>query len=148
MKEYEFKTAISDDKRHEAMLLGFKSFGHIMKFDSFTKYLLSITDWKKSFYIVDEEDIIVGIYLIGNNNLPIKNPKYNCLVGVEGILLVVDEDLRGLGFGNRLKDLPKTLGVDYIWGQQFKILGNLKDWLKRRELVAETNDVFITAEIF
>lgn len=148
MKEYEFKTGITEDKRHEVILLGYQSFSHTMTFDSFNNYLLSVTNWSKSFYIIDEEEVIVGIYLIGDNQIPIKNSKYTNLIGIEGVLLAVDEELRGIGFGNRLKDMPKSLGVGYIWGQQFKILGNLKDWLKRRKLVAETNDVFITAEIF
>jgi len=52
-----------------------------------------------------------------------------------------------MGWGNKLKDAPKTLDVDYIWGQQFKGLNNLEDWLKRRELIHETQDIYITAEI-
>lgn len=148
MKEYEFKQAIPKEKQYEAILFGYQSFSHTIKFDSFNTYLKSTTDWDKSFYLIDEEEIIVGVYLIGNNQLPIHNEKYNDLNGVEGVLLAVDEDIRGFGFGNRFKDMPKTLGVDYIWGQQFKLLGNLEDWLKRRELVFETSDVFITAEIF
>jgi hypothetical protein len=63
-------------------------------------------------------------------------------------LLAVDKSIRGMGWGNKLKDYPKTLGIDYIWGQQLKTLNNLNDWLKRRELVGETNSVYITAEIF
>lgn len=148
MKEYEIKRSIPKEKQYEAILFGYNFFSFTMKFDSFNTYLKGETDWKKSFYLVDEEDVIVGVYLIGDHNLLIKNPKYNNLKGVEGLLLAVDEDLRGFGFGNRLKDMPKTLGVDYIWGQQFKALGNLEDWLKRRELVFETSDVYITAEIF
>ncbi len=148
MKEYEIKTSIPKEKQYEAILFGYQFFNHTMLFNNFNNYLKGETDWEKSFYLVDEEDIIVGVYLIGDHNLLIKNKKYDGLVGVEGLLLAVDEDIRGFGFGNRLKDMPKTLGVGYIWGQQFKALGNLEDWLKRRELVFETSDVFITAEIF
>lgn len=148
MKEYDFKTSIIKEKQDEAILFGYQFFSHLMNLDNFNKYLKSVTDWDKSFYIVDENDIIVGVYLIGNYKLPIQHEKYDDLVGVEGLLLAVDEDIRGLGFGERLKDMPKTLGIDYIWGQQFKSLGNLEDWLKRRELIFETGDVYITAEIF
>ncbi len=148
MKEYEIKTSIPKENQYEAILFGYQFFNHTMLFNVFNNYLKAETDWEKSFYLVDEEDIIVGAYLIGNNQLPIPNNKYKDLIGVEGVLLAVDEDLRGFGFGNRLKDMPKTLGVDYIWGQQFKVLGNLEDWLKRRELIFETGDVYITAEIF
>jgi hypothetical protein len=62
--------------------------------------------------------------------------------------LVVDKEIRGQGWGNKLKEYPKTLEVDYIWGQQLKTLNNLEDWLKRRELLGETVGVYITAEIF
>jgi hypothetical protein len=34
------------------------------------------------------------------------------------VLLAVDESIRGMGWGNKLKDYTKTLNVDYIWGYQ------------------------------
>jgi hypothetical protein len=100
--------------------------------------------------LVTDEDKILGVYLLGDNQLTdfVDAEKYEGLRGVEGVLLFIDSSIRGLGYGNKLKDYPKTLGYDYVWGQQFKGLKNLDDWLKRRELVATTNDVYITAEIF
>jgi predicted NAD-dependent protein-ADP-ribosyltransferase YbiA (DUF1768 family) len=98
----------------------------------------------------DPDDKILGVYLLGDTQLTdyVDAPKYEGLRGVEGVLLSVDSSIRGLGYGNKLKDYPKTLGYDYIWGQQFKGLNNLNDWLKRRELIATTSEVYITAEIF
>lgn len=87
---------------------------------------------------------MVGLYLLGDEQLPNKKG----LVGVEGVLLAVDETIRGKGFGNQLKDYVLNLNYDYIWGKQLKSLNNLKDWLKRRELVGTTYDCYITLELF
>jgi hypothetical protein len=107
-------------------------------------------NWDLSALLLDEEYNIKGVYILGNNQLTrmIESKEYKKLRGVEGLLLCVDKSLRGQGFGNQLKDYPKTLKVDYIWGQQFKGLNNLNDWLKRRELIGETSEVYITAEKF
>ena len=68
------------------------------------------------------------------------------------MLLFIEKDFRGLGWGNKLKDHPKKLmeilDIDYIWGQQYKDLNNINDWLKRRKLIDETQFIYITAEIF
>ena len=100
--------------------------------------------------LVDDENNIKGVYILGGNQLNsiVTAKDYKDLNGVEGVLLCVDETLRGQGYGNKMKDYPKTLGYDYIWGQQFKDLDNLNDWLKRRVLVGETQYVYITAELF
>jgi hypothetical protein len=92
----------------------------------------------------------MGLYLLGDSQLDslVVNDTYSNLKGVEGVVLAVSEEIRVQGWGNKLKDYPKMLGVDYIWGQQLKTLNNLEDWLKRRELVAETKSVYITAELF
>ena len=68
--------------------------------------------------------------------------------GVEGILLFVEEAYRGKGWGNKLKDMPKEIGYDYVWGRQHKNLNNLDHWLKRRELILEKEREYVTAEIF
>jgi hypothetical protein len=148
MREFEIKQDIPVERQHEAILFSYQFFSHTMKFNMFNQYLKEETIWDKSWYLVDESDTILGIYLMGEQQIPLFDERFTHLFGVEGLLLAVDESIRGFGFGNRLKDLPRTLGVDYIWGQQFKILNNLDDWLKRRFLVGEMGDVYITAEIF
>lgn len=89
---------------------------------------------------------IVGFYLLNEKNVnEVVEPeysfedlaKYDNKRGVEGIMLMILPECRGYGFGDMLKELPKALGYDYIFGQQLKNLNNLTDWLKRRRLVGE-----------
>jgi hypothetical protein len=127
-------------------------FEHVMGEYEFKHYIKFSADvnWGESILLIDSENKIMGVYLLGRHqiNTMITAKDYIGLKGVEGVLLCVDETLRGQGYGNQLKDYTRTLGYDYIWGQQFKELGNLDDWLKRRELVGETEYVYITAEKF
>lgn len=141
---------IPQEMRLEAMQWSFQYFKHVI----YKKYFFTIieeeTNWDISAIILDDEDKIKGLYLLGNNQLYSfwSNEKYDGLKGIEGVLLVVDKEIRGQGWGNILKEYPKTLEVDYIWGQQLKTLNNIGDWLKRREIVGETTTTYITAEIF
>jgi hypothetical protein len=140
------KQGIPKERINEIMKWSFPYFTHVIDEGFFQIVVEGQTDLKKSAMIVDKDDNILGVYLIGNTQL--RNLDFHDLKGVEGVLLAVDESIRGRGWGNRLKDYPKTLGVDYIWGQQAKGLNNIKDWLKRRELINESGGVYITAEIF
>lgn len=122
---------------------------HINKIN-FNYIIEQETNWDISAMLLDDSDDVVGIYLLGNGQLSdiINSNKYKDLKGVEGVLLLIDEDIRGEGWGDKLKDYPKTLGLDYIWGQQLKSLNNLDHWLKRREFISETEFIYITAEFF
>jgi hypothetical protein len=144
------KKGIPKDLIQYVMDFTYPNFKHLMSKQQYDFYLKGATNWDISAMLVTDEDKILGVYLLGDNKLTnfVDSPKYKDLIGIEGVLLFIDSSIRGLGYGNKLKDYPKTLGYDYIWGQQFKGLKNLGDWLKRRELVATTNDVYITAEIF
>jgi hypothetical protein len=146
----QIKKGIPQELRDNVLAFSYPYFNHLMSKYSYEEYLKSVTNWDISAMLVNDDGKLLGVYLLGNLQLTdfVTAPKYEKLVGVEGVLLVIDSSIRGLGFGNKLKDYPKTLGVDYIWGQQFKGLKNLDDWLKRRELVATTSEVYITAEIF
>jgi hypothetical protein len=141
---------IPQEMRLEAMQWSFQYFKHVI----YKKYFFTIieeeTNWDISAIILDDEDKIKGLYLLGNNQLYSfwSNEKYDGLKGIEGVLLVVDKEIRGQGWGNKLKEYPKTLQVDYIWGIQLKTLNNIGDWLKRREILFETTTTYITAEIF
>jgi hypothetical protein len=127
-------------------------FDHVMDATNFYQYMryLANVNWDESILLVDDENNIKGAYIFGSNqiNYMVDAKDYKGLKGVEGVLLCIDKSLRGQGYGNQMKEYPKTLGYDYIWGQQFRAFGNLKDWLKRRELVGETEYVYITAEKF
>lgn len=119
------------------------------KFDYYISDLANV-NWKKSALLLDDNNEIKGVYILGNNQPPTQfvKEKFIGLSGIEGVLLAVDESIRGQGWGNKLKDYPKNLNYGYIWGQQFKGLNNLNDWLKRRELIGTIDSVYITAEIF
>lgn len=126
----------------------YKFFNKIISKENFDEHVLNVTNFQLSARLINDAGVVKGIYLIGTNKLSdyVVLPELDSLIGVEGVLLAIDKDIRGLGFGNKLKDYPKSIGVDYIWGQQFKALNNLEDWLKRRVLVHETEDVYITME--
>ena len=110
-----------------------------------------MSDFEISFMLLDEKENIVGAYTLLKNEIYEEYPnteKYEGLDGVEGILLFVEEAYRGKGWGNKLKDMPKEIGYDYVWGRQHKNLNNLDHWLKRRELILEKEREYVTAEIF
>ncbi len=122
---------------------------------SIVSYINETADWNKSVQMT-LNDQVIGCYVLGKRNMfdfisncEIKTDltKYENLKGVEGIAVIVLPEYQGKGYGNKLKDYPKSIGADYIWGLQLKSLNNLEDWLKRRELVADCG-VWVTAEIF
>jgi hypothetical protein len=144
------KQGIPLNQIQEILEFTYPNFKDLMSKDFYDIYLKGVTNWNISATLTTDDDKLFGVYLLGDNQITnmVYASKYEVLNGVEGVLLVIDSSIRGLGYGNKLKDYPKTLGYDYIWGQQFKGLNNLKDWLKRRELVASNDSVYITAEIF
>lgn len=148
----DIKKGIPQERQQEALDFAHPYFAHVMTkadFDYYIKYE-SDTNWNQSALLLDAEDKILGVYVLGDHQITnFKNSDfYRGLKGVEGVVLAVDESIRGQGWGNKLKDYPKSLGIDYIWGQQFKDLKNLNHWLKRRSLVTETKYIYITAEVF
>lgn len=66
--------------------------------------------------------------------------------GVEGIALAVSGAHRHRSLASMLKNYPRTLGVDYIFGLQYKSLNNLDHWLRRRRLVAYNDTTYCTLE--
>ncbi len=147
------KQGIPKNLRNSVIEWTYPFFNTHMDEIAFLEYLKEVTNWELSILLMDG-DIIKGVYLFGDSTIEWFvthsewNEKYSKLKGVEGVLLVVDSSIRNQGWGNKLKDYPKSLGVDYIWGQQFKSLNNLDDWLKRRELITITDDCYITLELF
>lgn len=143
---------IPQNKISEVLDYSHRYFEHVMDATNFYQYIrhLANVNWDESILLVDDENNIKGVYLFGGNqiNYMVDAKDYEELSGIEGVLLCVDKSLRGQGYGNQMKEFSKTLGYDYIWGQQFRALGNLNDWLKRRELVGETEYVYITAQKF
>ncbi len=145
----EIKQGITKEQQLDVIKWAYEHFKELIDEDYFVEYAYEVTNWEKSIMLMDD-DKIMGLYLFGDHQLSllVKNTEYDNLIGIEGVLLAIDSSIRGLGWGNKLKDYPKTLGVDYIWGQQLKTLNNLNDWLKRRIYIDETNHVYITLEKF
>jgi GNAT superfamily N-acetyltransferase len=119
------------------------------------QYIKERTDWNTSVVAIDSTNgKIVGFYLLGEH--PVSDvvdaetqvkeelSSYAPQQGVEGVALYVDPAYRGQGIASMLKDIPYTSGKDYVWGYQSKHLNNLPQWLKRRRLVAEDPQSYIT----
>lgn len=97
-------------------------------------------DWVRGFYILREtnlEDVF-------SPRLHPNILKYTGK-GIQGVALALDKEYRGTGIGKKLINVPYTLGADYIWGMHLDSLNNLKDWLKRRELVFTNGGIHVTA---
>ena len=148
------KKGIPENLREPIMTWAYSYFKNIISKGEFNFIVKKQTNWDISAMLVDDEDSenVWGVYLLGNDQLPseiyVNDHEVDKLEGVECVLLVIDESIRGLGYGNNLKVFPKSLNVDYVWGEQLKDLNNLEDWLKRRILVYENEFVYITAEFF
>lgn len=122
-------------------------------------YTLASVDWNISVKLVYERKAI-GMYLLKSE--PVSHvsaqeqmttlyedlSKYSDLRGIQGVTLTLQEDYRGRGWGNLLKEYPRTLGYDYWWCIAFKALGNLRDWQKRARLVGEGEFSYLLLEDF
>lgn len=148
--EMVIKQGIPKNRRFEAIIWAFEHFKDVTEETYFYAIIAQETNWELSVMLVNDKDEMFGLYLFGDKQLDslVEVPEYLELKGIEGVLLAVDKSIQGQGWGNKLKDFPKTLGFDYIWGQQLKSLNNLQDWLKRRIFITETDGVYITLEKF
>lgn len=99
-------------------------------------------------YVAVQGDQVVGGYFLSRQGLPAEIAREHNLEnlrGVEGVALFLLPEFRGSGIGRLLREIPKSLGVDYIWGQHFKDLNNLKNWTDYgRQVIYEDEDLFIT----
>jgi predicted double-glycine peptidase len=72
-------------------------------------------------------------------------------VGFQGVSLLLKPQYRNFGIGKKLIqksiEIAKKNGADYIWGEHLKNLGNISDWTKRRELLGEMGDIYITIKM-
>lgn len=110
-------------------------------------YLLhgdSVADWATSRLAWASSQDCYSLY----DNCEIKEDlsQYRGLPGVEGIALVVLPEYRGLGYGHRLKSLPREMGYQHVFGEHFKSSYNLHHWLKSRRLIAECNGIWLTLQ--
>jgi GNAT superfamily N-acetyltransferase len=147
------------EDKEQVMNLMIKSFSHLMPESQIPGYTDHYTNYNKSI-VAEQGGKIIGFYLLGDRQLRdgvesyldsdvyVNLGEYDQKNGVEGVALVVADEAQGTGVGSKLKDYTKTVGADYIWGLQYKDLGNLDQWLRRRTLAAETPGINITLEDF
>lgn len=140
---------IDDENYIQSLILAHKQFSKFS--DNAGAYIHSVSNRELSIALVRNNEI-VGVYFLSNRRLHErkidKKDSLKNLNGICGIALGVDENYRGLGYGDILKDEPQRLGYDYIFGEQLKDLNNIKDWLKRRVLFAEYPHSYLTVEFF
>lgn len=93
-------------------------------------------------------DRFAGAYFLSRTPLrdDIANGRMDGLSAICGEGLAVAPEFKGRGYGSMLRALPSRMGADYVWGTQLKSLRNLKDWLKRREVVGESQNCWVTLE--
>jgi len=125
-------------------------------------FTANFTDWDLSLKLM-QDDQLVGFYLLHEGSItdllsrydhykPLEDlSPYHAKRGVEGIILLVLPEQRGHGYGNLLKDLPRRLGYQFVFGEHFKSTPDvLQHWLKRRRLIADCcgpyGDVWVTLE--
>jgi hypothetical protein len=92
-------------------------------------------------YVLSEADVL-------NVGLGVEIKELEHKKGVEGVALYVDDEYRDFGFGKMLRNLPRRLGYDYVFGSQLKTLNNIDDWLKHRVMVAENKSGYLTLQYY
>jgi GNAT superfamily N-acetyltransferase len=98
-------------------------------------------------YVATDHDKIIGGYLISMDGLGPGNEKELELKGpgAQGVILFLLPEYRGRGIGRELRELPRKLGLSYIYGCHYRELGNLKNWTDYgREVIGENEMVYYT----
>ena len=108
-------------------------------------------------YVAEVDGRIVGGYLLSRQKNfreldEIKEEMENKGIdlsgkeGVQGIALFVLPEFRGADVGRQLRDIPiKKMNVDFIWGEHYKSLDNIQNWLNAgRIILGEKDDYIIT----
>ena len=133
-----------------ALALARPEFERLLDGEDLRAYLDRHVDWDLS-RALRVDGRVVGTYLLRERPLRDEVPEaahgvLDGLRAVEGVGLVVSPEGRGRGWGRLLRDQPRALGYELVWGLQDKRLGNLDRWLARRRLVHDTGASWVTAE--
>lgn len=71
--------------------------------------------------------------------------KYEGLRPLHGLGLALLPEYRGSGIGKKMRNVPLTMDVDYIWGRHLKGLHNIDQWISfGRRVIGENDDEFVT----
>lgn len=130
----------NNDELLEAFIAGFLSFSEFrlgMTLKAFANTVTGGVDghFEDSWVAVHNGEVVGG-YFIGHrqvgNMFPTKEESeaYKAKKGVEGVALFVLPAYRGYDVGRVLRDIPKYMDADYIWGSHFDVLNNIKNWVK------------------
>lgn len=119
-------------------------------------YVMKSVDWSKSIKAINSiTGEMLGYYLFGEQGIKDEinysdfNSKedlnnYSDKKGLQGVSLFVKPEYRNLGIGRLLKDYSQELPYDYVWGYHSFHLNNLDHWLKRRRLVGQDSNAYVT----
>ena len=117
-----------------------EAFGAFETKDEIRTYLMEQIDVS-----ISKKDVlgshIVGCYLFNKASIydfMQDNPtcalsdlsSYKDKQGIQGVALVVRNSFKGKGIGKLLRDVPKSMNVDYIWGKHLSDLGNIQQWVQ------------------
>lgn len=130
----------SNDELLESLIAGFLSFQEFrlgMTLKSFSNTVLSgVGGNLKDSWVAVHNGEVVGGYFIGHRQIgdffPTREESklYKEKVGIEGVALFVLPAYRAYGVGRVLRDIPKYMDADYVWGQHFDCLNNIANWVK------------------
>jgi GNAT superfamily N-acetyltransferase len=157
LNENNIQISYINDKDKEICLKIFEQAFPQYNLKDYIKYFEDTVKWEKSLKAVVNGKT-VGIYLLGDRSLEdaIKEEKaipkedlsdYKNKKGLEGVVLAVLPEYQKIGIGKKLKNSVENLPYDYLYGLQYKKLGNLEHWIKSRRVVAESEGpeaVYIT----
>lgn len=132
---------IKAEDKNEILKLCASALSHVSAPFETTMYLNKIVNWNISVKAV-VDDKIVGCYLFSKTSLAEVSDQYweyNKYKSLQGVALVVDSEHRGQGVGRALRDFPKSMDYDYIWGLQLKSLKNIDCWTKYGRSIVDDN---------
>jgi Peptidase C39 family len=67
-------------------------------------------------------------------------------IGAEGVALVISPESQGQGLSHMLRAYATRTSGGFLVGQHLRDLNNMDHWLKRRRVIAENPELFVTYE--
>lgn len=139
----------------EAFEIAVEAFGHLMAPQAIRGYLsssvtqgLSAGLWEKQ---GDRKGRMIGTYLLRRVNSLSGHwaglsTSSGATTGAEGIALALAPHSRGHGLSHLLRAYATRSAGGFLVGQHLHGLDNREHWLKRRQVIGETDEGFLTME--